>query len=169
MDHGFLWRAYAQIPSRGELVIFNRSHYEAVLIERVHNLVPEEIWQKRYNEICEFEELLREEGTTILKFYLHISSDEQKKRLKARLSDPTKEWKFSENDLKERKLWHKYMKAYEHVLRKTSTKTAPWYIIPSNHKWFRDLVVARIIVKTLEGFNMRFPAISKELKTVKIP
>ncbi|MGA2875411.1 MAG: polyphosphate kinase 2 family protein [Nitrososphaerales archaeon] len=169
LDHGFLWRAYAQIPSRGELVIFNRSHYEAVLIERVHNLVPDEIWQQRYKEICEFEELLHEEGTTILKFYLHISSDEQKKRLKARLSDPTKEWKFSQNDLVERKLWHEYMKAYEHVLRKTSTKSAPWYIIPSNHKWFRDLAVARIIVKTLEGFNMQFPAISNDMKAVKIP
>jgi PPK2 family polyphosphate:nucleotide phosphotransferase len=164
-----LWRAYAQIPSSGELVIFNRSHYEAVLIERVHKLVPESIWRQRYGEICEFEKLLSEEGTTILKFYLHISSEEQKKRLKERLTDPSKEWKFSESDLMERKLWPDYMEAYEEMLEKTSTKYAPWYVIPSDHRWFRDLAVASIIVETLEGFEMKFPKIPEGLKSTRIP
>lgn len=168
LDHGFLWRAYAQIPSSGELVIFNRSHYEAVLIERVHKLVPKNVWKERYDEICGFEKLLSKEGVTILKFYLHISAEEQKKRLEERLTDPNKGWKFSENDIMERKLWPEYMKAYEEMLEKTSTKHAPWYLVPSNHRWFRDLVVSSVIVKTLEEFRMQFPRIPEKLKLTKI-
>jgi len=123
-DHGFLWRHHKRVPGRGELVIFNRSHYEGVLVERVHKLVPEEVWQRRYREINEFERLLFEEETVILKFYLHISKDEQKKRIQERLEDPTKEWKFSSNDLPERKHWNEYMAACEDALTKTSTDWA---------------------------------------------
>ncbi len=167
MEHGFLWRAYAQIPASGEIVIFNRSHYEAVLVERVHKMVPEDVLKRRYKEICQFEKLLKEEGVTILKFFLHISSEEQKKRLRERLVDPTKEWKFSGSDLEERKMWHEYMKAYEHALRKTSEDDAPWYLIPSNHKWFRDLLVSQIIVKTLEAFDMKVPHLPRKLREAK--
>jgi PPK2 family polyphosphate:nucleotide phosphotransferase len=164
LEHGFLWRAYNQVPANGEVVIFNRSHYEGVLVERVHKLVPEQVWQKRYDEINEFEDLLVEQDTTIMKFFLHISSEEQKKRIEERLKDPTKEWKFSEDDIAERKLWPEYMRAYEAALAKTSTKSAPWYAVPANHKWFRDYVVATIIVETLEGLGMSYPRLSKDLR-----
>jgi len=163
-DHGFLWRAYKQIPGKGELTIFNRSHYEGVLVERVHNIVPKEVWQKRYEEINEFEQLVSQEGNTILKFFLHIGFEEQKKRILARIQDPTKEWKFSEDDIRERKFWPEYMKAYQDALTKTSTNSAPWFLIPSNHKWFRDILVASIIVETLESFKMSYPKIPKDLK-----
>jgi len=167
LDHGFLWKAGTNTPGKGELVIYNRSYYESVLIERVHKLVQEKVWQRRYDEINEFEKVLCEEETTILKFYLHIDSNEQKKRLQSRLDDPTKEWKFSENDLAERKLWQEYMKAYEDCLVKTSTDRAPWHIVPSNHKWFRDLVVASIIVKKMEELDMNYPKL-KNPKSIEI-
>ncbi len=166
LDHDFLWRHHKRVPGRGELVIFNRSHYEGVLVERVHKLVPEEVWQRRYREINDFERLLSEEETVILKFYLHISKDEQKKRLQERLEDPTKEWKFSANDLPERKHWDEYMKAYEDALTKTSTEWAPWHLIPSNHKWFRDLVVSRIIVKTMEKMDLHYPKLEKNPSSI---
>jgi PPK2 family polyphosphate:nucleotide phosphotransferase len=157
MDHDYLWRIHQQTPGKGEMVIFNRSHYEDVLVVRVHKLVPEKVWKRRYEQINNFEKLLAEEGTTILKFYLHISSKEQKERLRARLEDPTKHWKFDPNDLKERQLWKEYMRAYEDALEKTSTKYAPWYIVPANKKWYRDLVMASVILGTLKDLNMEYP------------
>jgi len=138
-------------------VIFNRSHYEDVLVVRVHNLVPEEIWSKRYEHIQAFEKQLVDEGTTILKFYLHIDEDEQKERLQARLDEPHKNWKFSKGDLAERKLWDQYTAAFEVVLEKTSTENAPWYIIPANRKWYRNLVISTIIINKLNSLNMNYP------------
>jgi PPK2 family polyphosphate:nucleotide phosphotransferase len=168
LDHDFLWRVHAQVPGNGEIVIFNRSHYEGVLVERVHKLAPEKVWKARYPEINDFERSLSEEGTTILKFYLHIGKDEQKRRLQDRLDDPTKRWKFSVHDLPERELWSEYMEAYEDVLEKTSTEWAPWYLIPANHNWFRDVIISTVIVKTLEKLDMHYPREAKELKSVKI-
>ncbi len=153
----YLWRIHQQTPGRGEIVIFNRSHYEDVLVVRVHNIVPPEVWGRRYEHINAFEKLLADEGTTILKFFLHISKDEQRQRLQERLDTPEKHWKFSTGDLAERKLWDEYMAPYEAVLSKTSTEHAPWYIIPANRKWYRNLVISHIIIKTLEGLNMRYP------------
>ena len=157
LSHDYLWRVHKEAPGNGQIVIFNRSHYEDVLVVRVHKLVPPEVWKKRFDQINRFEQLLAENGTTILKFYLHIDLDEQKERLQARLDEPDKNWKFSLGDLKERKLWPDYMQAYEDVLSKTSTKYAPWYIIPANRKWYRDLVISSVLVKTLEGLKMKFP------------
>ncbi len=168
LDHDFLWRHHKRVPGKGELVIFNRSHYEGVLVERVHKLVPEEVWKRRYREINDFERLLSEEDTVILKFYLHISKDEQKKRLQERLADPTKEWKFSNNDVPERKHWDEYMTAYEDALSKTSTDWAPWHLIPSNHKWYRDLVVSRIIVKAMEKMDLHYPKMEKDRSSIII-
>lgn len=159
--HDFMWRIHKQVPQNGEIVIFNRSHYESVLIERVHGIVQKSIWQKRYQEINEFEEMLAVDGTLILKFYLHISKKEQKKRLEERLKDPTKEWKFSTSDLPERQFWKQYMSAYEDALNKTTTPSAPWYIVPSNHKWFRDYIVASAIVNHMENLHMRYPKLDK--------
>jgi len=157
LDHDYLWRVHKNVPGKGEMVIFNRSHYEDVLIVRVHQLVPEEVWRKRYQQINNFERMLSEEGTTILKFYLNIDELAQKERLEARLEDPSKNWKFNVDDLKERKLWPDYMKAYEDALSETGTKWAPWTIVPSNHKWFRNLVISTRIVETLESLAMEYP------------
>ncbi len=168
LDHDFLWRVHKQVPGKGELVIFNRSQYEEVLIVRVHELVPQEEWKKRYDQINAFESLLAETGTTILKFYLHIDRDEQKKRLQARLDDPDKHWKFRRGDLQERKLWPAYEKAYEDVLNKTSTKAAPWFIVPANHKWYRDWVIARTLVKKLDGLGMKYPEPEESLEGIVI-
>lgn len=168
LDHDYLWRVHKQTPSKGEVVIFNRSHYEDVLVVRVHKLVPEEVWSKRYTQINEFERMLVEEGTTILKFFLHISLDEQKARLQARLQEPTKHWKFSSADLKERKLWPQYMQAYQEVLNQTSTEWAPWHIVPSNRKWYRNLIVASLIVETLQGLKMKYPPGEPDLDQIVI-
>lgn len=168
MDHDYLWRVHKQVPGRGEVVIFNRSHYEDVLVVRVHNLVPQDIWASRYAQINDFERLLVEEGTTILKFFLHIDKDEQKERLQARLDEPHKRWKFNTGDLKERKLWPEYERAYGDVLSKTSTTWAPWYIVPANRKWYRNLVVANIIVDTLVGLKMSYPEPEDELADIVI-
>ena len=157
LDHDYLWRAHKQVPAKGEIVIFNRSHYESVLVERVHKLVPEEVWSKRYRQIVDFERMLSEEGTTILKFFLHIDKKVQAKRFQDRLDDPTKHWKFSYLDYNERAFWKDYTQAYEEALEKTSTERAPWYVVPSDHPWFRDLVVSQAIVKSLEGLRMRYP------------
>lgn len=167
-DRDFLWRVHAQVPGNGEIAIFNRSHYEDVLIVRVHDLVPQKVWQRRYDEINNFEAMLANEGTTILKFYLNIDQDEQKKRLQARLDDPKKHWKFNPEDLVERKLWHEYMKAYEDAISKTSTSWAPWYVVPSNHKWYRNLVVSRVIVKTLQDLKMEYPKPAPDLDKIMI-
>jgi PPK2 family polyphosphate:nucleotide phosphotransferase len=168
LDHDYLWRVHQQTPRKGEIVIFNRSHYEDLLVVRVHSLVPPEVWSRRYAHINDFERLLAEEGTTILKFYLHIDVDEQKERFMARLNEPHKRWKFNLGDLKERKLWPQYMQAYEEVLNKTSTKWAPWYIVPANRKWYRNLMIATILVDTLKGLNMKYPKPEEGLEDVVI-
>jgi PPK2 family polyphosphate:nucleotide phosphotransferase len=168
LDHDYLWRVHKVTPGKGEVVIFNRSHYEDVLVVRVHELVPAKVWHKRFDQINQFERLLAENGTTILKFYLHIDLDEQKERLQARLDEPAKHWKFRLGDLQERKLWPAYMQAYEDVLNKTSTKYAPWYVVPANRKWYRDLVISTVLVKTLEGLEMKFPESEENLDGVVI-
>jgi PPK2 family polyphosphate:nucleotide phosphotransferase len=159
LDHDFLWRVHAKTPGNGEIAVFNRSHYEDVLIVRVHELVKEKVWRKRYDQINAFERTLAAAGTVILKFFLHISRDEQRKRLQERIDDPKKHWKFQHGDLDERKLWNDYMKAYEDVLKKTSTKHAPWYVIPSDAKWYRNLVIGAVIVETLESLGMEYPKV----------
>lgn len=158
LAHDYLWRIHRQVPGNGEIAIFNRSHYEDVLVVRVHGLVPKAVWSKRYAQINEFEKMLSDEGTLILKFYLHIDLDEQKQRLQARLDDPAKQWKFNPSDLKERKLWPEYTKAYEEVLSRTSTKWAPWVIVPSNKKWYRNLVIGSVLVNSLKSLAMKLPA-----------
>jgi len=157
LAHDYLWRVHHQVPAKGEIVIFNRSHYEDTLAVRVHHLVSSGIWRKRYGHINDFERMLIDEGTTIFKFFLHIDQEEQRRRLQERLDDPHKRWKFRSGDLEERKLWPQYMKAYEDALSRTSTPLAPWYIIPANKKWYRNLIVSGIIVKRLEQLNMKYP------------
>ncbi|MBK7780257.1 MAG: polyphosphate kinase 2 family protein [Anaerolineae bacterium] len=157
MARDYLWRAHQQVPANGELVIFNRSHYEDLLVVRVHELAPEKRWRRRFDHIQAWEQMLADEGTTIVKFFLHISKDEQRQRLQDRLDDPEKHWKFSLGDLKEREHWHDYQAAYEEVIDRTSTDSAPWYVIPANRKWYRDLVICRILVATLESLDMTFP------------
>jgi len=157
LDHDYLWRVHQNLPAKGEIVIFNRSHYEDVLIVRVHGLVREDVWKKRYDHINDFERMLADEGTTILKFFLHISKDEQKERLLARLEEPEKRWKFNPADLKERDRWLEYQAAYEDAITKTSTKWAPWYVVPANRKWFRNLVIASVLVETLEKLDPHPP------------
>ncbi len=168
LDHDYLWRVHAQTPAKGEIVIFNRSHYEDVLVVRVHALVPEAVWSKRYDHINQFEKMMAEEGTTILKFFLHIDADEQKKRLQARLDDPEKRWKFNPKDLDERKLWGEYQRAYEDVLSKTSTDWAPWYIVPSNQKWYRNLVVASVLVEKMAQLGLSYPQPAFEWEKIRI-
>jgi len=158
LRHDFLWRVHPHVPGKGEVAIFNRSHYEDVLVVRVHQLAPASVWSKRYDLINNFEkQLYVENDTTILKFLLYISKEEQLCRFKQRLDDPARRWKISEFDYKERKYWADYIEAFEDMLHKTSTNHAPWYVIPSNHKWFRDLAVSHIINRTLEGLNMKLP------------
>ena len=165
--HDFLWRVHRAVPASGEVVVFNRSHYEDVLIVRVHNLVPKHVWSRRYDQINDFEQVLTEQGTHILKFYLHISKEEQLARFKDRLDDPTKRWKISEADYKERDFWDDYMAAYEEALSRCSTKHAPWFVIPANHKWFRNLAVARIVVEHLESLNMRAPEPTVDIERIR--
>jgi PPK2 family polyphosphate:nucleotide phosphotransferase len=168
LAHDYLWRIHQQTPGKGEIVIFNRSHYEDVLVVRVHNLVPREVWQKRYAQISSWEKMLAEEGTTILKFFLHISKDEQKARLEERRDTPSKQWKFNPGDLKERALWLDYTAAYEDALGKTSAKLAPWYVVPSNRNWYRNLVIARTVVETLEGLKPQYPKPPADLDLTKV-
>jgi PPK2 family polyphosphate:nucleotide phosphotransferase len=163
LDHDYLWRVHQHSPGKGQIVIFNRSHYEDVLVVRVHELVPRKTWSKRFAQINDFERMLVEEGATILKFFLHISEDEQKERLQARLDNPNKRWKFNPGDLEERKLWLKYLAAYEDVLGKTSTQWAPWYVVPSNRKWYRNLVIGKLLVETLKGLDMHYPQPEQDL------
>jgi PPK2 family polyphosphate:nucleotide phosphotransferase len=165
--HDFLWRIHQVTPARGKVTIFNRSHYEDVLVVRVHDLVPEAVWSRRYEEINAFEKELADAGTHILKFYLHISKEEQLRRFKERLDDPAKQWKISESDYKEREFWDDYMKAYEDALSRCSTRHAPWFVIPSDHKWFRDLAIARIVVETMERLNLEFPRPSVNLAHIR--
>ena len=168
LDHDYLWRVHKVVPAKGEMVIFNRSHYEDVLVVRVHKLVSPQLCKDRYKQIADFEKLLADNGTTILKFFLNINMDEQKKRLQERLDDPTKTWKFNPGDLDERKLWPDYVKAYEDALEKTSTEKAPWYIVPANRKWYRDLVIATLLVEALEKLEMKYPAPPENLKDIVI-
>lgn len=166
--HDFLWRIHRATPARGEIGVFNRSHYEEVGVVRVHELVPESVWSRRYDEINAFEKGLVENRTRIVKFFLHISKEEQKRRLEARLADPAKRWKFSPGDLVERKLWNDYMDAYEDALTKCSTPWAEWYVIPADRKWVRNVAVARILVETLEEMKMKFPQPSFDPKKIRI-
>jgi len=157
LEHDFLWRVHAEAPRRGEIGVWNRSHYEDVLIVRVKNIVPRERWEKRYRHIREFERLLVDEGTRIVKINLHISKDEQRERLQARVDDPNKRWKFRAGDLEDRKLWPQLMKAYEAAFNETSTESAPWYVVPANRKWVRDLAVARIVHDALTTMDPQLP------------
>jgi PPK2 family polyphosphate:nucleotide phosphotransferase len=167
LDHDFLWRVHRVTPARGVATIFNRSHYEDVLVARVHNLVPESIWSRRYDRFNAFESGLVENNTHILKFFLHISKGEQLKRFKDRLDDPAKQWKISDADYKERDYWDDYTLAYEEVLSRCSTEQAPWFIIPADHKWFRNLAVARIVVEQLESLKMTFPPPSVDIEKIR--
>jgi PPK2 family polyphosphate:nucleotide phosphotransferase len=168
LDHDFLWRIHSKVPGRGEIVIFNRSHYEDVLAARVRGIVPPEVWRARYDQINDFERLLAETGTVILKFFLHIDRDEQKERLQARLDDPAKQWKFRRGDLEDRQLWDEYTKAYEEALSRTSQEHAPWYVVPANKKWFRNLVVATVLVRALEDLGIKVPEAAEDLQGITI-
>ena len=155
--HDFLWRVHLRAPAKGEVVIFNRSYYEDVLVVRVHKVVPHSVWSKRYDLINDFESMLSRNGTTILKFFLHISPEEQLARFKQRLDDPLRHWKISESDYSERELWPQYVEAYQDAMALTSTKRAPWYVVPSNHKWFRNLAISQIIVATMDEMGLKLP------------
>jgi PPK2 family polyphosphate:nucleotide phosphotransferase len=168
LDHDFLWRVHAKVPGQGEMVIFNRSHYEDVLVARVMKLVPPEVWRPRYDQINDFERLLAETGTVILKFFLHISKDEQKERLQARLDDPRKRWKFRKGDLIDRAHWDQYMEAYEEALVRTSHKHAPWYVVPADKKWYRNLFIAEVLVQALEDLKIKVPEPEEDLEGVVI-
>jgi PPK2 family polyphosphate:nucleotide phosphotransferase len=169
LAHDYLWRVHKATPRRGYIGIFNRSHYEDVLVVRVHNLVPEAVWQQRYDQINQFEKLLVDSGTKILKFFLYISKDEQKERFEARLRDPRKNWKFSTADVKERRYWDDYMRAYEDALSRCSTPWAPWHVIPADHKWYRNLAVSQVIVETLEKLDMHVPPPLPDAGEIVIP
>ncbi len=167
MAHDYLWRVHNVTPAKGHITVFNRSHYEDVLVVRVHSLVPEEVWSKRYNEINAFERELANSGTTIIKFFLHIDKDEQLNRFRDRLDQPDKQWKISDADYKERDFWDDYQKAYMDALSKCSFNYAPWYVIPANNKWFRDLAVSQILVETMEGLEMEYPKPTVDLAEIK--
>jgi PPK2 family polyphosphate:nucleotide phosphotransferase len=165
--HDFLWRVHKAVPEHGDIGIFNRSHYEDVLVVRVHKLVPKEVWSKRYDEINQFESILAENGVRILKFFLHISKDEQRKRLLQRIDDPDRQWKISEADFHERKFWSDYADAYEQALTRCNGDIAPWFIIPANKKWFRNLAVSHVIAETLEDMNPKFPPPAVDVSKIK--
>ena len=165
--HDFLWRAHLHTPGKGEVAIFNRSYYEDVLIVRVHQLEKKSVWCKRYDLINDFEKMLANSGTQILKFFLHISPEEQLERFKQRLDDPSRNWKISDADNSERELWPKYIEAYEDVLERTSTKHAPWYIIPANHKWFRNLAISEIIADTMDKMGLKLPPTPVDIKKIR--
>ena len=169
LDHDFLWRYHARAPGRGMIGVFNRSHYEDVLVVRVKGLVPDTVWRARYGLINDFERLLAASGTTILKFFLHISKDEQKRRLEARLATPEKHWKFDPGDLVERKSWASYQEAFTDALSRCSTPHAPWLVVPADHKWFRNVVIARTVADTLEAMDPRFPDGPKGLSDLRVP
>jgi PPK2 family polyphosphate:nucleotide phosphotransferase len=164
----FLWRVHQKVPRNGEMVIFNRSHYEDVIAVKVKKLFPDKVWKQRHQHIIDFERMLAEEGTTIVKIYLHISKDEQKRRIISRLDNPDKHWKFHPDDLKDRALWNDFMKTYEDLLSKTSTEHAPWYVVPANRKWYRNLCVARIMVDTMKRLNMKLPTVDWDPKKIVV-
>lgn len=168
LAHDFLWRIHRATPRTGEIGIFNRSHYEDVLVVRVHEIVQKSVWSQRFDQINDFERHLADNDVTIIKFFLHISKDEQLERFKKRLEDPTRQWKISPADFKERKLWKDYMAAYNDAIGKCSTKWAPWYVIPANHKWFRNLAVSQIIAETLEDMKLKFPKPNFDLSKIVV-
>ncbi|MCV0428682.1 MAG: polyphosphate kinase 2 family protein [Roseibium sp.] len=165
--HDFLWRVHKHVPGLGQAAVFNRSHYEDVLVVRVHNLAPKKVWETRYDAINEFERQLSESGVTILKFFLYISKEEQLKRFKVRLDDPARHWKISDSDYSERELWGDYTKAYEAMLERCSTSHAPWYVLPSNHKWFRNLAASQIILETLQNMKLKAPKPSVDIDVIR--
>ena len=164
----YLWRYHLAVPPKGMIGIFNRSHYEALLVERVRNIVPEAVWSKRFGHINDWERMLADEGTTIMKFYLHISKVEQRQRLQERLDDSHKNWKFEPGDLDTRKQWDDYQQAYQDVLEKCSTDCAPWYVIPSNRKWFRNWAISEIMVRTLEKLDLHYPKPKVDVTKYKV-
>lgn len=166
-SHDFLWRAHKAVPGRGEVVIFNRSYYEDVLVARVHGLVTKEVWSKRYETINTFEKLLMDNDTHVLKFFLHISKEEQLKRFKKRIKDPARHWKISESDYTERRYWDEYQKAYEDALNRCSTEHAPWYVIPADHKWYRNLAISHIIAGHMEEMDIQLPETSVDIEDIK--
>jgi len=165
--HDYLWRVHCAVPEFGQIGIFNRSHYEDVLVARVHSLVPKSVWKKRYAQINDFERMLSDNGTRIVKFLLYIDKEEQAKRFRERIEDKTKNWKFSPADLKEREYWDQYMAAYQDMLRQCSTDYAPWYVIPANRKWFRNLAVAQIVRDELEAMGLKYPKPVADLSGIK--
>jgi PPK2 family polyphosphate:nucleotide phosphotransferase len=167
LEHDFLWRIHPHAPGLGQAAIFNRSHYEDVLVVRVHGLVPKPVWSRRYDAINAFEKLLADRGTTIVKFFLYISPEEQLARFKDRLDDPSRQWKISDTDYKERAFWGDYTKAYQAMLERCSTAHAPWYVIPSNHKWFRNLAVSRILADTLDDLKMKLPQPTVDIEAIR--
>lgn len=169
LAHDFLWRIHKQTPSKGYIGVFNRSHYEDVLVVRVNKIVPPDVWRKRYTHINAFEQLLADSGTRILKFFLHISKEEQKDRLMDRLQDPNEQWKFSAADIPVREKWVDYMQAYEDMISQCNTEAAPWHIVPGNHKWYRNYVITRTLIETLESMNLAYPPAEKGLEDIKIP
>jgi PPK2 family polyphosphate:nucleotide phosphotransferase len=168
LAHDFLWRVHPHVPGNGEIVVFNRSHYEDIIAVRVKKLFEDKVWQRRYRHVIEFERMLAEEGTTIIKLFLHISKDEQKRRLESRLENPAKHWKFNPDDLKDRARWDEFMKVYEEMIEKTSTAHAPWHVIPSDKKWYRNLCVARLFRDTLKGLDLEFPKPNWDPGSIKI-
>ena len=168
LDHDFLWRVHPHVPAKGDVAVFNRSHYEDVLVVRVHRLVPEDVWSQRYALINDFERLLRTEGgTTVVKFFLHISKEEQLRRFEQRLENPERQWKIAESDYTERDRWDEYVEAYQAVLRETSTKHAPWYVVPADKKWVRNLMVAKVLVDTLQGMDIQPPQPTVDLHRIR--
>jgi PPK2 family polyphosphate:nucleotide phosphotransferase len=166
-EHDFLWRIHVCAPAKGQIVIFNRSHYEDVLVARVHDLVPRSVWSKRYDLINDFEKILVQNRTRVVKFYLHIGPEEQLVRFAQRLDDPSRHWKISESDYSERELWPKYVSAYEDAMEQTSTKHAPWFVIPANHKWFRDLAISQIIADTMDEMGLKLPPTNVSIADIR--
>ena len=167
-DHDFLWRIHRAVPAKGNIAIFNRSHYEDVLVVRVHQLVPKQVWAARYDQINEFERFLAENGIVVVKFFLHISKGEQKRRFQERLETPEKHWKISPADFAERRHWGAYISAYEAALSRCNTPAGPWYVIPSDKKWFRNLAVSQILVETLAELDMKFPKPTVDVSAIRL-
>ena len=167
LAHDFLWRVHRHSPAKGEVIIYNRSHYEDVLAVRVHKLVPRAVWSRRYELINDFEKILSENRTRILKFFLHISPEEQLERFRQRLDDPARQWKISDSDYAEREFWPKYIEAYEEAIERTSTERAPWYVIPANHKWFRNLAISQIIADAMDDMKLKLPKPTVDLKEIR--
>ncbi len=168
LAHDFLWRVHQAVPGKGDVAIFNRSHYEEVLTVRVHKLVPAHVWKRRYHQINDFERYLAANDVVIVKIFLHISKDEQKRRLERRLEDPTRQWKVSLSDFADRKRWQEYARAHEDAITQCNTKEAPWFVVPADKKWFRNLAVSQILVETLESLDMRFPKPTVDLKRIRL-